>query len=40
MILKLGLLYFFDKNLSAIAIPTPFAKPWPKGPVVVSTPGV
>ncbi len=25
---------------SAIAMPTAFAKPWPSGPVVVSTPAV
>ena len=25
---------------SAMAIPTAFAMPWPRGPVVVSTPGV
>ena len=30
----------FDKDFSAMAMPTAFANPWPKGPVVVSTPGV
>ena len=28
------------KNRSAMPIPTPLATPWPKGPVVTSTPGV
>ena len=28
------------RRRSAIAMPTPFAKPWPSGPVVASTPGV
>ena len=28
------------RKRSAIAMPTPLAKPWPSGPVVISTPGV
>ena len=28
------------RKRSAIAMPTPLAKPWPSGPVVTSTPGV
>ena len=28
------------RRRSAIAMPTAFAKPWPSGPVVASTPGV
>ena len=31
---------FSRRNRSAIAIPTALPKPWPSGPVVVSTPGV
>ena len=35
-----GVFSFADKIFSAKAIPTALAKPCPKGPVVVSTPGV
>ena len=32
-------LKFDAKIVSAMASPTAFAMPWPRGPVVVSTPG-
>ena len=35
-----GWLKYAARYFCAIAIPTPFANPWPSGPVVISTPAV